>query len=233
MTLNASKCKTIPFSRLHDPSMFSYRINNEVFAQVSTYKYLGVHLTHNLSWATHITNVCASASRSLGYLRRNLRSTPSNIRKLAYETFVRPQLEFASAVWSPHPNYLINMVEAIQNRAVRFISRNYDYGSSVTQLKKYHSLQLLVTRRNIALLCLFHKYVHTSKITRLPILRSPYLSNRLYNRFSFSRIYGKTNSFNASALPSAIRLWNALPDNIASDTNLDSFRRKLLLHLSW
>lgn len=230
MVLNASKCKTISFSRKHDPSIFSYRINNDPLSHVSTYKYLGLHFTQNLSWSSHITNICANASRSLGYLRRNLHSSPANVRKLAYETFVRPQLEFASPIWSPHQNYLTNMIEAVQNRAVRFISRNYNFCCSVTQLKMDYSLQLLSTRRNISLLCLFHKYVNSTKMTRLPIERPSYLSTRLHNRLSFSRMYGKTNSFNASALPRAITLWNDLPDNLVSDTNPVSFRNKLVLH---
>lgn len=88
MTLNISKCKIISFTRKSVRSLFPYNINNNTLARTTWYKYLGVHLTQNLSWVDHIATVSANASRSLGYLRRNLQSTTPHVRKQAYRTFV-------------------------------------------------------------------------------------------------------------------------------------------------
>lgn len=124
MTLNTEKCKLITFSRERMNSSFNYTINNRSLSSTSSYKYLGVHLTLTLSWSTHITTITAKASRTLGYLKRNLYDAPQTICKLAYQTFVRPQLEYAAPIWSPYQTYLINELEAIQNRATRFIVRD-------------------------------------------------------------------------------------------------------------
>lgn len=228
MSLNTEKCKIISFTRKQNVCTFHYTINNSALSQASSYKYLGVHFTPNLSWSHHITTISAKASKSLGYLRRNLHSCPAHVRQLAYQTFVRPQLEFAAPIWSPYHNYLINMLEAIQNRAARFISRNHDYHSSITQIKNNLSLQPLSTRRDISLLCLFHKYVYTNRPLPLHLDVPSITSRRLHNHFSFKRLYGATDSFNSSALPRAIRLWNGLPDNIASVSDNNSFRQLLL-----
>lgn len=193
--------------------------------RTSTYKYLGVILTPDLSWSDHISTICAKASRSLGYLRRNLRHAPSNVRQLAYQTFVLPQLEFASSIWSPFQKYLIDMIESIQNRAARFITRNYNRHSSITQIKRQCCLQPLQTRRYIAIICLFHKYIYASTTPPFNLQRPSITSRRLFNHYSFSRIYGATHAFNSSALPSAIRLWNDLPDHIASVSCRVTFRR--------
>lgn len=136
MSLNLTKCQKISFSRKHTNSNFSYFLKNHLFSEVLTYKYLGVLLTANLSWSTHINAICAKASRSLGYLRRNLHASPFKIRQLAYKTFVLPQLEFTSSVWSPYQNYLVDKLEAVQNRAARFISKSYDFSSSITKIKQ-------------------------------------------------------------------------------------------------
>lgn len=228
MKLNLTKCEVMSFTRKHVNSEFSYYLNNTMLSHTSSYKYLGVLLTENLSWASHIESTCAKASRSLGYLRRNLRNSPTNIRKLAFLTFILPILEFASAIWSPHQNYLIIMVERIQNRGARFISRNYDITSNITQIKSDLQLPSLDSRRNIALLCLFQKYITSNKRTRLQLQTPHSFSRRLHNQFSFMRIYGSTNAFNSSPLPRAVRLWNDLPDCIASISNPDTFRRQLL-----
>lgn len=232
MMLNTTKCKTISFSRKHTHSDFTYHVNNAAISRATTYKYLGINFTSTLSWSTHITSICAKASKTLGHLRRNLRNAPPAMRKLSYFTFVRPQLEFASSIWSPHQSYLINLVESIQNRAARFISRNYSRNSSITQIKIDLSFQPLQVRRMVALLCLFHKYAHSDNPSPLPLEPPSRVSSRLHNQFSFKRIYGETLAFNSSALPRAISHWNELPDAIASITNRDKFREQLNAHFS-
>lgn len=207
------------FTRKHFLSDFSYYINNNPVSVVTSFKYLGVTLTTNLSWTTHINNICGNASRSLGYLRRNLRKTPTNVRKLAYLTFVRPKLEFASSIWSPHYIYLTTMLESVQNRAARFISQNYNWNESITQIKNNLSIPSLNTRRDVALILLFHKYVHGPRPSPIALQVSPFTSRRLHNHLSFTRIYGKTDAFNSSALPRVIRLWNDLPDILVAEAN--------------
>lgn len=228
MSLNKQKCKIMCFTRKQHISSHSYIIDDYPLSYASSYKYLGIHFTPNLSWSHHITTICAKASKSLGYLRRNLHSCPSHVRQLAYQTFVRPQLEFAASIWSPYQNYLINMLEAIQNRAARFISRNYDYNSSITEIKLCLSLQLLSTRRDISLLCLFHKYVYSNKPFPFQLDKPCVTSRRLHNNLSFTRLYGSTDAFNSSALPRVIRLWNDLSNDIAYQSDPEKFRQ--LLH---
>lgn len=232
MTLNLSKCNVVSFSRKKLTVEFDYSMNNSNVSRSSSYKYLGVHFTSNLTWAAHVTYISANASRTLGYLRRNLRNAPNNVRKQAYLTFVRPQLEFASPIWSPFQAYLINQLEAVQNRAARFISRIYSRPSSVTQIKHDLSLQHLDIRRTVALLSLLHKYIHASRPPPFPLTAPLRMSKRLHNQRSITRIFGKTKSFNSSALPRAIALWNDLPDVIVNLTNHENFREQLMIHLS-
>jgi len=41
------------------------------------------------------------------------------VKALAYKTFVRPQLEYASSVWAPHTHCSIDRIEAVQRQAAR------------------------------------------------------------------------------------------------------------------
>lgn len=230
MNLNSTKCKVITFSRKRINSDFSYLIDSTLVSQASSYKYLGVHLKHNLSWDMHINTITAKASRSLGYLRRNLWNSPSSLRQLTYETIVRPQLEYASPVWSPHQIYLTNKLESVQNRAARFITSNYSPHSSITQIKHDIPLVPLNVRRSISLLSLFHKYRYSIRPSPLPLEAPSRISRRLHNQYSIKRISGRTNTFNSSALPRAIVLWNDLPDNIASISNHQAFLDQLRKH---
>lgn len=215
------------FSRKLSNSSFTYSLSSNHVTTASSYKYLGIHLNRNLSWSTHINKITAKASRTLGYLKRNLHGAPSDTRKLAYQTFVRPQLEFASPIWSPHQAYLARNLESIQNRAARFIARDYNRHSSVTKIKLSLSLESLESRRTVALLCLFHKMIFSLHSHTLPLSRPCRTSHRLHNHSSFTRIFGHTKAFNMSALPRAINYWNSLPDDATNTRNPATFRDKI------
>lgn len=229
MTLNTDKCKLITFTRKKTFSAFDYSLDKNPVTRTNSYKYLGILLTPNLSWSAHIEKVTAKASRTLGYLKRNLRDAPAITRQIAYQTFVRPQLEFAAPIWSPHQAYLIATLESVQNRAARFIVRDYHRDSSVTSIKSSLSLSSFASRRTIALLCLFHKIVHSTRPSTLPLTRPSRTSRRLHNHLSFQRIFGRTNAFNSSALPRAIQHWNNLPNDIVDILDPDSFKARLCI----
>ena len=48
-------------------------------------KYLGVTITNDLKWNTHISNICTKANRTLGFLRQTLFSCPQNVKEAAYK----------------------------------------------------------------------------------------------------------------------------------------------------
>lgn len=232
MRPNTSKCKFMPVSRKHTNVIHPYSLNSTVLSQVDSYRYLGVVITSRLTWTEHITKLAADASKTLGYLRRSLSLSPASLRKLAFETFVRTKMEYASAIWSPHQIYLINILESVQNRAARFISANYDKRASISQIKSSLGLPVLSARRKISRLCLFHKlyysFPHLHGSLLLPPVRT---SRRLFNSLSIQRLFGSTNAFNKSFLPTAIDEWNGLTDAIVSEQVAVKFRDLLLATL--
>ena len=87
-------------------------------------KYLGVTMTIDVKWNSHIRNVCTKANRTLGFLRRNLFSCPQDEKEAAYKGLVQPILEYGNSVWDPHCNGLNGELENVQKRAARFVTRN-------------------------------------------------------------------------------------------------------------
>ena len=49
----------------------SYNLEGTVLDNVENIKYLGVTITNDLKWNTHVSNICTKANRTLGFLRRN------------------------------------------------------------------------------------------------------------------------------------------------------------------
>ena len=81
-----------------------------------------------------IDDITAKASRTLGFLRRNLKISSIELREKAYLVFVRPLLEYASSVWDPHTKRNIDKIEAIQRRAAHFVLNRYHNTSSVSAM---------------------------------------------------------------------------------------------------
>jgi hypothetical protein len=48
----------------------------------------------------------------------------------AYQTLVRPLVEYASTVWNPYTKTEINKIEAVQRRAARYVVSNQRNRSS-------------------------------------------------------------------------------------------------------
>lgn len=228
METNVSKCKCMVVSCKKSNLICQYTLNSSALSHTTSYRYLGVLITSKLSWSEHISNIVTDASRTLGFLKRTLRLSPPDIRKIAYETFVRSKLEYASAIWSPFQEYLITSLETVQNRAARFISSNYNSHVSVTIMKSSLELPPLVARRRISRLVLFHKLYHSFSHLHGTLLLPPArTSRRLFNSNSVQRLHGSTLSFNKSFLPAAIEDWNCLPEGIALETNSEKFKQSL------
>ena len=49
------------------------------------------------------------------------------MKEAAYKGMVHPILEYGSSVWDPNPDKLQEEFEKVQNRAARFVIRNYVY----------------------------------------------------------------------------------------------------------
>ena len=82
----------------------------------------------------HVQEIVAKANRTLGLIRRNVKTTSLQLKERAYKALVRPQLEYACTVWSPRQGYLINTIEKVQCHATRNIHNNYCLDNSVSVL---------------------------------------------------------------------------------------------------
>lgn len=221
MEVNVKKSKFMTFSRANAQYCYTYVFGNSNLERVTTYKYLGVHLTQNLSWKHHINEICHKAAQTLGFLRRVLRLASTDVRLMAYNTLVRSKLEYASVIWNPSQKYLIDQIEAIQNKAVRFIFQKYDW-ASITEFKRLNNIPLLANRRKV------RRLVHILKLFLSDssyIEPAHHLSGRLDHCRKLKTTFGQTDYFYNSPLQTGIRDWNSLPEDAAVISDVESFTR--------
>lgn len=156
MSVNATKCRVVTFSRKSSNLIFDYSIDNLTLERVYSIKDLGVTFDSKLTFIDHINTITNSALRMLGFIIRITRkfSSIDSILSL-YFSFVRSKLEYASLVWSPIYKYQINLLEQVQRRSLKFIYfKQHGYypeqGFSHMILLNLYNIDSLELRRNYA-----------------------------------------------------------------------------------
>ena len=130
MQFNIDKCFILRVGRPKHKLVHLYTLHNQNLSETDSAKYLGLTITSDLQW-NDITN---KANSILGLLRRNLRIPSQTIKTHAYQSLVRPHLEYASTVWDPHTQKNIHKLDMVQRRAARYTCNRYHNISSVTEM---------------------------------------------------------------------------------------------------
>ena len=204
MKLNVKKTKVFIVSFLKNhPSPQPRLINNQPLEVVHTIKFLGVYLSSNLKWTTHIGHICPKASKRLYALRLLKRNgVQSRDLRLVYCSFIRPVVEYACPVWhSSLPLFLSDQVEHIQRRAVKIICPYLSYSESLEELE----LPTLVERRE-SLCRSFYKNNRDTSSKCFDLLPKPVQHHYNFrNARKIPLFKSRTNRFGDSCLPYCVR----------------------------
>ena len=225
MEFHPDKCKLLRITNKIKIIEGDYYMHNIKLDQVNEAKYLGIILHKKLSWNPHVNTICSKANQTLAFLRRNIRECHRDVKIKCYHTYVRPILEYASAVWDPvgegnqHLRYNIDMV---QRKAARFVFNDWRNTSSPSKMIHQLNWKSLEERRYNARLTLMYKYRHNLLDVAEPVIVKARGKNTNFVPKQ-ARIQAYANSF----VPATIKDWNMLPPVIKNETDLNAFKGKI------
>ncbi len=249
MQFNSKKCYVMS-SNSKSSCFHILCMDKNILQHVNCSPYLGVNINDDFKWNTHINKITSKASSVLGLLRRNLKYSPKECKRLGYLSMVRSNLEYASIVWSPYHQQEIDSIEKIQRKAARFISGNYISREEgfMTALLKELDLPTLESRRKASRLCFLYKIIYnklpsikpetflTPRPPKRRIKPTRYhncdtlniLENQCSNNSrALKYLHCKTQQYNSSFFPSTIIQWNQLPEQTVNCETLTRFRTHL------
>ena len=102
-----------------------YTIFGNGLERVDVHKYLGVSISHDLRWKKHDYKITKKAFKTLGPLRRTLCPCSKKVKSRAYQTLVRPQVEFAAEAYIHYNITTADRLEHIKHAADRFVHHEY------------------------------------------------------------------------------------------------------------
>ena len=80
---NLKKCSCIKFT---------YYLDRSIIKEVPFASYLGITIDLGLTWSDYVTRVVAKANSALGFLPRNLKYCPPEIKASSFKSLVLPIL---------------------------------------------------------------------------------------------------------------------------------------------
>ena len=213
--------------KLYHPPLF---MGDTQIKEVLKHKHLGLMISSDFSWNSHTKIIQEKAFKRLGALRRHKFDLDRRSLSKLYTTFVRPMLEYSDIIWDNCNLETRRNLENVQLDAARILTGATKL-CSTQKLYNDTCLEPLKNRRDKHKLCQLYKMIND--------LTPPYLQQLIPQRVQEQTRYPLRNVTNFvipavrttyhfnSFLPSTLRQWNLLDQDVRESPSLQTFKYKL------
>ena len=220
---NPAKSESMLFSRkvirpFHPPIL----MDNQAISEVTTHKHLGVTFSNDCTWHAHLEQIKKKAWQRINIMRKLKFLLDRKSLQTIYFSFIRPLLEYADVVWDNCTDYEVEELEKIHREAARIVTGATRLVST-ERLDRETGWDSLACRRNKHKIIMMHKIYNGLSPAYLSALvpatigaNVPYT---LRNPNNIRTVQCHSELYYKSFLPSAIRIWNSLPEDTRNMTS--------------
>ena len=97
--------------------LIAIRVDDHLITCTNWTKYLGIIVDDNLSWELQIDHVSKKINKNIGVMKHIKSCVPKESLIMLYRSLVEPYFRCCNAVWGNCGQTLLNMLQALQNRA--------------------------------------------------------------------------------------------------------------------
>ena len=228
LRFNADKCHVLTMGKFENiRHTHRYRIGGKELEHVFEEKDLGVIVDADLSFEDHITAKVKKANQIMGLIRRSFAYLDEKSFVKLYTALVRPHLEYAQSVWSPHLKKFTDLIENVQIRATKLVDHlgSLEYSERLKRL----NLPTLAFRRLRG--DLIEMFKHFTKYDREIVSESFQPKERVNRRHRFqlherAARDGVRGVQNNSFYYRIAKHWNNLPAEVVEAPSVDAFKNR-------
>jgi exonuclease III len=241
LSLHIGKTECILFGskrRLGKAGDFKVTCGDTLVKRVSSVKYLGVILDHNLGGVEHISSILSKVNSRLSFLYRCASFLNQQTKWTVCLALIQPHLDYCSSAWYSGLSVLLkNKIDIVQRKTARYVL-NRGPRDHIGQ-GEFKSLNWLTVPDRVR----FFKMLHMFKVTGG--FSPPYLAEK-FTPVSEVHGYGTRGSganfflpkgvslgpMSTSFVYTAIKEWNDLPLELKRTSSVDNFKTNLKSYLS-
>lgn len=208
---------------------FRLYYNDEEIQSCNSAKYLGLTITRDLSWSSHIDCIRKRIVPMIGALRRIRQHVGNEILMKLYYAHVYSHLSFMSVVWSAATNIKINQLKVLQNKAIKIINGL----PNLTPSSSLYNRNLLSLEKTIELakVMLIHKIKHNLTRHSQELTTNAQRHNHNTRRNITYAISGSRNNTNfgqRSIINTSLVKYNELPNDVRNIQQQHLFKKEVI-----
>ena len=232
LKFHPDKCKQIGIGINRKVNeMHQYTMDGHELETSTCEKDIGVYVDSSLKFDIHVSNAVSKATRVLAVTRRTFDHIDATSFKYIFKGLVRPHLEYAAPVWSPHHDYLKERLENVQRRATKMVPglSKLSYPERLRALK----IPTLAYRRTRGDMIQVFKILNGKYDDSLPqMFTLSHNKERGLDRHSLDLfLHGSKRDIGKYSFTSRVhRLWNSLPEGVVTAKDVWAFETGLDKH---
>ena len=234
---NGSKTIRQTFSLKKTPNIPQLIFDGQVIPVNQSHKHLGISLSNDLKFKTHINDIIKKVNRALGPIYPIARYVPRTILDQMYSTYIRPYFDYCDIIYDGLITATDSLrLERLQNRVARLITGTM-LRTPTNKLRLELGWTTMENRRKIHKLILYHRIqapnsqmpLYINSI--LPESRISQTGKELRNSEAITQPYNRTSIFKNSFIPNTTKLWNKLARSVRQSNHI-SFKRTIIERFS-
>ena len=235
LSLNINKTNCMYFKNIHSKyaPYFNILIDDMPIIEKEVTTFLGVMIDSNLTWNSHINNICMLVSRGIGILYKLKYCLSQKSLFMLYNSLILSHISYCNIVWGNSNKMKIMLIYRLQKKALRICTHSYYiahtdpifYELKTLQIADIHIFQTAIFMYkfwiNTIPLAFRNIFVYNSSIHSYPTRHSSdfHLTNpKIIMAYKSIRHHGPD-------------IWNALPDKIKHSASLYSFKASMKKYL--
>ena len=190
-------------------------------------KDLGVHIDSELNFEEQICTKARVANAIVGLIRRSFTHLDANSFKKLFCSIVRPHLEYAQCVWSPHLLKHIDLLEKVQERATKLVD-GLQHGEYEDRLSKLKITTLAFRRLRGDVIEMFKHFKTYDKTALTPPSFKPRTRPSRKHKFQIQQQRGERRSVLRNTFYHRVaQAWNELPREVVEVDDVNTFKNRL------